>query len=372
MTPERAGIAMRAAGRRRVRMRRLRPPTVDHVAVVQFTRQLAVFVRAGVAITAALEFIAQETTDQAMRRIVLEMVEDLFGGASLSDAAGAHPEVFPRHYVGILRATEQTGGLAAGLDDLADHLQRDLDTRARLIAAITYPAVVLVLAVVTVAVLVGYVLPRFEPLFDELGSTPPLPTRILLGAARLAADWWPMLFAALGAGGAAVAGGAQRGAGRRRFDRLVLHLPFVGTIVEYSLLERFCRVLATMSAAGVPLVDGVRSSIDTVDNTAIRGRFETGYAAMLAGGGLGAPLAAAGLFPGAVRLMLAVGEETGTLQRQLVLAAEFLGRERDARLRRLTASIEPALIVFVGLVVGFVAVALVSAMYGVLGEVDAI
>lgn len=357
------------AVRRAVRHRRGR---VEPFAVVQFTRQLAALVRAGVAVTDALGFIAEETTDDALAQVVFDMVAELLAGGSLSTAASAHRHVFPHHYVGVLRSTEVSGRLADGLDDLAEHLQRDLDTRARLTSALAYPAIVLVLAVMTVGVLAGFVLPRFEPLFDELGASPPLPTRLLSGGTDLIGRWWlPMsMFTAISAAALSVA--AHTGSGRAWRDRALLRTPLVGTIVEYSLLERFCRVLATMLAAGVPAVDAMRTGVEGVDNMVLRRRFEAAAAAMLAGGGFVAPLGAAGLFPGAVRLMLAVGEETGTLQRQLVLAADVLGRERDVRTRRVLAALEPASIVFVGLVVGFVAVALVSAMYGVLGEVDAV
>jgi type IV pilus assembly protein PilC len=158
--------------------------------------------------------------------------------------------------------------------------------------------------------------------------------------------------------------------GRPTRDRVLLKIPIVRHLVACALLERFCRMLGAMVAAGVPLIDGFRTTTEGTDNVVYRQKFEQVQTAMLEGAGFARPLAETGLFPGAARQMFKVGEETGTLDKQLHVAATYFGRELEDRMRRFTAMFEPLLIIFIGTVVGFVAVALVSAMYGMLGDMN--
>jgi len=337
--------------------------------LMHFTRQLGVFVRAGIPITSALETIGDETQDVALRRAIVKMVDRLRNGGTLSDAAAEHPNVFPAYYVGILRSAELTGRLDRTLDDLAGYLNREIETRAKVVNALSYPGVVMVLAIMTVAILAGYVLPKFEPLFEELNADLPLPTRMLLAMASLFTD---LVFIPLGAVALtmiSVIWLMKTDKGRRTKDRIVLRIPVVKGIVEYAILERFCRILGAMVRAGVPLPDGMKTTTDATTNSVYRERLAEARTEMLEGSGFAAPLAATELFPGAARQMFKVGEETGTLDEQLEAASEYFDTELEVRIKRFTTMFEPIMIIGVGLMVGFVAVALVSAMYGVLGGV---
>lgn len=336
--------------------------------LMHFTRQLAVFVKAGIPITAALETIGDETQDVALRRTISDMVEQLRNGGTLSRAAAEHPEAFPPYYVGILQSAELTGRLDETLDNLADYIDRELETRSKVVSALSYPLVVMALAMVTVVILAGYVLPQFKPLFEELDADLPLPTRMLLAVATLFTD---LVFVPVG--GILLLIGTlvwlfKTERGRLVKDRLVLKIPVINGIVEYAILERFCRILGTMIQAGVPLPDGMRTTTEATSNVVFRERLEVAQHEMLEGAGFSAPLANTGLFPGAARQMFKVGEETGTLDDQLMVASEYFDRELESRIKRFTTMFEPLMIVFVGLIVGFVAIALVSAMYGVLGN----
>jgi type IV pilus assembly protein PilC len=214
------------------------------------------------------------------------------------------------------------------------------------------------------------VLPQFKPLFEELDADLPLPTRMLLAVATLFTDliYIPATFIALSIAGVVWLFKSERG--RIAKDHLVLKIPIVKGIIDYALLERFCRILSTMMAAGVPLPDGLKTTNEASNNVVYKERLEAARLQMLEGEGFARPLAATELFPGAARQMFRVGEETGTLDRQLELASDYFDRELDSRIKRFTAMFEPLMIVFVGLIVGFVAVALVSAMYGVLGNAN--
>ena len=157
--------------------------------------------------------------------------------------------------------------------------------------------------------------------------------------------------------------------GREVKDRLVLRIPVIKGIIEYAILERFCRILGAMVRAGVPLPDGMQTTTEATSNSVYRERLTTAREEMMKGSGFSAPLAATELFPGAAKQMFKVGEETGTLDEQLAAASEYFDTELEVRIKRFTTMFEPLMIIGVGLMVGFVAVALVSAMYGVLGGV---
>jgi type IV pilus assembly protein PilC len=337
--------------------------------LMHFTRQLAVFVRAGIPITSALETIGDETQDTALRRAITAMVEELRNGGTLSAAAAKHPQVFPNYYVGILQSAELTGRLDETLDSLAAYLNREIETRAKVVNALSYPAVVMVMAVVTVIILAGYVLPKFKPLFTELNADLPLPTRMLLGVASLFSTYVyiPGLVIMMVVG--AIVWMLKSVKGRRVKDRLVLRIPVIKGIIEYAILERFCRILGAMVRAGVPLPDGMQTTTEATSNAVYRERLTVAREEMMKGAGFSAPLAATELFPGAAKQMFKVGEETGTLDEQLAAASEYFDTELEVRIKRFTTMFEPLMIIGVGLMVGFVAVALVSAMYGVLGGV---
>jgi len=334
--------------------------------LMQFTRQLAVFVKAGIPLTDAMEIIGDETTDVALQLTISKRVEELRNGGTLSGAAAKHPEAFPPYYIGILGSAELTGRLDETLESLAGYLERELDTRSKVVSALSYPGVVMVLAVFVVAVLAGYVLPQFKPLFEELNADLPFATRALLFVATLFSTLWYIPFSLFGAFTAWMVWLFKSESGRAVKDRLVLKLPVISGIMEYSILERFCRILGAMVKAGVPLPDAMRTTTEATSNIVFRERLMEAQAEMMEGGGFAKPLARTELFPGAARQMFKVGEETGTLDQQLEVASIYFDRELESRIKKFTTMFEPLMIVFVGLIVGFVAVALVQAMYGVM------
>jgi type IV pilus assembly protein PilC len=334
--------------------------------LMHFTRQLAVFVKAGIPITEAMEIIGDETEDVALQRTITMMVDDLRNGGTLSEVAGKHPEAFPNYYIGIMASAELTGNLDGTLESLAGYLERELETRSKVVGALSYPGVVMAMAMVTVVILAGYVLPQFKPLFAELDAKLPLTTRSLLFVATLFSTLWYIPFSAFCGFMGVMYWLFKTPSGRLVKDRLVLRIPVIKGIVEYSILERFCRILGAMVKAGVPLPDGMRTTTESTSNSVFRERLELAQIEMVEGGGFAKPLAATELFPGAAKQMFKVGEETGTLDQQLEVASLYFDRELESRIKKFTTMFEPIMIIFVGLIVGFVAVALVQAMYGVL------
>jgi len=337
--------------------------------VMNFTRQLAVFMRAGVPIMEALEVIVEETQNKLMKNTLSEMVERLRAGDTFAAAASGHPEAFPNFYVGILESAELTGNLDVVLNQLADYMDRDAKARGKVTAALIYPAVVAAMSVVTVIVLAVFVMPRFEVFFKSLNAKLPLVTQILLDVTSFIGTYWywELLFVILVVAGFMAMRRSE--SGRAQLDKLMLKLPVIGDLTETAIVERVCRVLASMLRAGVDLPRSMAVTAESANNAVYRKALEGVREAMMQGQGLAEPIAETGLFPAAARQMFRVGEETGTLDQQLEVAAAYYNRELETKLERATALFEPAIIIFMGVVVGFVAVALISAMYGIYNQV---
>lgn len=342
---------------------------VKREEVMHLSRQLGAFIRAGLPLIDAVQTLGEESGNSAIRRMMREVAEGLRGGDTLSDCLDRHPNVFPEFYRGILRSAELTGRLDAVLERLARYLERDLEARRRIKAALIYPAMIAVMSLITIVVLAAFVLPRFKTFFDGLHAKLPLPTRMLLAVTNFLTSWWWAVGAGVLAVVLIVVVVLRFEGGRYARDRLLLALPAVGSTVRFALVERFCRILSSMVTAGVPLPDALRVATEALRNRVfMRALFQVGEA-VLEGEGLAAPIAASRLFPATAARMIRVGEETGTLDGQLETTAHYYEGELDYKLKKLTGLFEPAVIMVMGLLVGFVAIALVSAMYGIFNQV---
>jgi type IV pilus assembly protein PilC len=337
--------------------------------VMNFSRQLASFLKAGIPILEALATVGEEMSSEKMTEVVGEIRATLQRGGSIGDAIAQHPKVFPGYYIAMVRAAELTGKLDEVLDQLAGYLERDVAARRQVKSSLTYPLFVMGLAIVAVVVMSVWVLPKFKNLYGSLGAHLPLPTRMLLGFTGFMTDYWMFV-----AGGLAVVGlviyaliGGNHGKDRR--DRLALKLPVLGGLFNLIAVERFCRILSALATAGVPLPDAVQVSADSTNNSVFKAKLGEVRVAMVRGAGLAKPMSDAGLFPAAARQMIKVGESTGTLDAQLASAAEFYERELAYRLKKATDLFEPIVILGVGVIVGFVAVAQISAMYSIFHQI---
>jgi len=333
--------------------------------LMHFSRQMAVFIRAGIPILDALDAITEEMGSKRLKEVLDEIKTDLRGGSTFADAVDRHPDVFPAYYRGILRSAELTGHLDTVLMQLSDYIERDLEARQKVTSALVYPAVVLVMSIVVVAVLTVWVLPRFEKFFKSLHAKLPLATRILLDVAHFVHVWVWVIVGVLVAIPVLVALALRTERGQIIKDKLFLKLPVFGDVVQHVILERFCRMLSSMVHSGVPLDNALRVTTEGVSNHVYEVGLDAARQEMLRGEGLAAPLARTGLFPASARQMFLVGERSGTMDEQLETAADYFGRELDYKIKRLTSLFEPAVLLFMGLIVGFVAIALVSAMYGI-------
>jgi type IV pilus assembly protein PilC len=342
---------------------------VPRKELMHFSRQMAVFMKAGIPVLEALEVMNEESGNKVLQRVIAEIADSLRAGETFAGAASQHPEAFPPYYIGILSSAELTGNLDSVLDQLAEYIDRDVEARRKVSSALVYPGIVFVFAIIAVTVITAFVLPRFKTFFSQLHAKLPLPTRMLLSVANFFTDDWYVLVVVAAAIAIVVILGTTTTRGREVLHRTLLKVPVVGDLIRTSILERFCRILQSMVSAGVPLPEALQVTGEATTNTVYRRGLFTARNAMMRGEGLAAPLAASNLFPAAARHMFLVGESTGTMDAQLHSAAVYFDRELDYKLKQFTALFEPAVIVFVGLIVGFVAIALISAMYGVYRQV---
>lgn len=337
--------------------------------VLAFSRQVASFLEAGISLLEALEVVREEIGDETMSQVISEMSDEIERGSSFSDAVGAHPKVFPGYYRAMVRSAEFTGNIDEVLDQLGTYLERDIMAKRQVKSALTYPIIILIAAVAAMVVMSVFVLPKFSAMYRSLGARLPLPTLALLKFTDFMHSMWIEVL--LGTAVVvllvvAVFGGAR---GKSRRDRLAMHTPVIGPLFHLISLERFCRVLAALTKAGVPLPEGIAMAAESTNNTLFTSKLGAVREALIRGGGLSSSLFETGIFPTAARQMIRVGERTGTLSNQLRRAAVFYEREVTFQMKRATDLFQPAVIVLVALIVGFVAVAQVAAMYSIFNQI---
>lgn len=345
-------------------------PRIKREEVMHLSRQIAAFLRAGLPILDAVHTIGSESENSSVRRMMNDIEDGLRAGERFSDCLDKYPKVFPPYYRGIVRSAELTGELDTVLARLSTYIERDLEARRKIKSATMYPLIVCAMSVVTVLVLAIYVLPKFEDFFADLNAELPLPTRMLLGFTDFLGTWWWALLAAFAALALLYFVITRTRRGKYARDALLLKVPVLGQTIQYALIERFCRVLGSMVSAGVNLTEALDVTTEALRNRVYIKRLGEVTEKMLEGQGVAGPLASTGLFAGTATQMLRVGEDTGSLDTQLEVTAEYYETELDYKIAKLTALFEPLVIIFMGLVVGFVAVALVSAMYGIFNQVE--
>jgi type IV pilus assembly protein PilC len=337
--------------------------------IMAFSRQLSSFLEAGIPVLDALEIVGQQTGSTPMRVVITDIRASIHRGTSFAAAVDAHAEVFPAFYRAMLASAEYTGNLDTVLAQLSEYLERDIAAKRQVKSALTYPTVVLIVAFVAVIVMSVFVLPKFTGLYATLGAKLPLPTRMLISFTDFMTAYWLMVLGAVAVIVIvffAVLGGAR---GKARRDSFAMKLPVIGHLFHLISLERFCRVLSSLSTAGVPLPVAIGLSADSTNNTLFRTQMVGVREALVRGGGLYEPMAETGLFPIAARQMIQVGERTGLLGNQLGKAASYYEREVTFNMKKATELFQPAVIMGVALVVGFIAVAQVSAMYSIFGQI---
>jgi type IV pilus assembly protein PilC len=352
---------------------RLRMPSLEELfptfvrvrrsEVILFTRQLATFARVGMPLIEGLTVLRDQAGSHLMKNALGEMITDLGTGASLSAAMARFPRIFSNLYIDMIRSAEVSGNLDDVLRQLASYMARDEGALRKVRSAMIYPAIVITLALVVISVLVGFVLPAFAQLFSDFRTSMPLPTQVLFTVGTFCRHHIVTIFLLLGLIVAAILLYVNTRRGKETLDATMIRLPMLGVILRYAIIERYLRTLATLARAGVPITKMLDTAITSVGNTVFRDGLSAVLEDMLSGEGFAAPLDRTGLFPRIVIQMVKVGEETGNLDANLEEAAEHYAEEVDYRLKRMIALIEPALVIAVGAMVGFIAISVIAPMY---------
>jgi type IV pilus assembly protein PilC len=334
-----------------------------------FSRQFATMIASGLTLLRSLSILAQQTENPKLAEIITKVATAVESGKSLSDALAEH-EIFPKLYVAMVRAGETAGTLDQVLVRIADTLESDLALRKKVKSAMTYPGVVLALAVLLTIAMLLFIVPTFVAMFDELGGTLPLPTRILLVMSGAVRKLWFVLFL--------VPVGAWKGykrarkvpGVRARLDALKLKVPVFGNLFHKLAIARFTRNLSTLLHAGVPILLALEITADTVDNAVISRAVDDVRAAVREGESVATPMAKHPVFPPMVVQMTSVGEETGALDDMLGRIADFYDREVEATTEALTSALEPIMIAILGGIVGSMVLALYMPMFQIFNEIQ--
>ncbi|HVM05109.1 MAG TPA: type II secretion system F family protein [Acidimicrobiales bacterium] len=348
----------------------LTPRKVKPVELANFSRQMAAFITAGLPLIEALAIIEEESPSKTLRKVVREVADSLRFGESFAEAMSAHADAFPPFYMAVLRSAEATGELDVVMRQLARYIERDMEAKRKIRSALAYPTLVFAMSLVTVGVLTVFVLPRFKVFFESFDAELPLATRMLIRATDWFSSSWVYLVLLVVAVVVGVIAALRTERGRMLRDRFLLRTPVLGDVVRFTVVERFCRVLTSMLEAGVPIPDALRLASTGSNNLVFERSLDVARREMLEGDGIARPIARTKLFPVTVTSMMRVGEETGTLDDQLEVVATYFESELQYKLKRLTNLFEPLAVVFVGIFVGFVAIALISAVYGIYNQVD--
>ena len=328
---------------------RASPVTVEDQLV--FSRQMYTLQRAGVPILRSLAGLQASTAKPALINLIIDLRASLDQGRELAAAMARHPTVFSAFYVAMIRVGEMTGKLTEVFKRLAEHLEFELDVRARIKQALRYPMMVIIAISLALVVINLFVLPTFATVFAGFKAELPFMTKLLLGVSAWTVRWWPLLLAAVVAGVWFLRAWLATPNGRYTWDRLKLRLPVAGPIVLKATLARFARSFALASTSGVPITQAMTVVAQTVDNAFIGQRIEQMRDGVERGESLSRCAAATGVFTPIVLQMIAVGEETGSLDSLLVDIAQMYERETDYAIKGLSAAIEPILLLIIGAIV---------------------
>ncbi|MCK4353833.1 MAG: type II secretion system F family protein [Dehalococcoidia bacterium] len=353
-----------SAGKLGIRFSAIKP-----TELVMFSRQLALLIESGTDAVTSIELLQAQATNRSFKKILAEVLSDVRGGSALSEALSRHPRVFSQVYHRLVSVGEQTGNLETVLRRAADYIERIAITQKSVKNALIYPIIVLIVAVLVIAVMVTFVLPAFSDLYSTFGVELPATTRALLAITDWTQHYGLWLLAAMII--AVVAGFAytRTPAGKYQWGKLSLTLPQVGRINLLNELSKCCRNIALLYGSGLPLPEIMTLLIQGTNNKVMAKALTEVQQSMIAGAGLSGPMAKNKVFLPLMVQMTAVGEETGNLDNTLDTVAESYETEADDRTKTMVALITPAMTLFIGLVVGFIALAMVSAMYSIYGQV---
>jgi type IV pilus assembly protein PilC len=346
---------------------------VDMRELAVFSRQFATLVASGMPMLRTLHTLEEQTQDDSIREAVAGVRADVEAGSTLEQAMARHPRIFDRLFRAMVRSGEQSGRLEDALDRVAFQVEKADALRRQVKSALMYPALIFGFAGVVLVAIVAFVIPVFVNIFEELAAENPeekaelpIPTQICVAASNAITGYWFVVIPAIAVAFVVFFKWKKTDRGNKLWDRFKLKLPAkIGDVIQKVALARWSRTFSGAVSSGVPMLQAIKLTGETSGNAVVEEAMEDVYASVKRGGSLAAPLESNPIFPPMVGHMVAVGEETGQLEQMMSKIADFYEAEVDAKVKALTALIEPIMIVFVGGVVGFIVISMYLPMFSI-------
>jgi type IV pilus assembly protein PilC len=345
--------------------------SVSATELAIFSRQLSTMISSGMSILRSLYVLEEQTESKFLKETIVAVRKDVEAGLSLSDAMSRHPKVFNPLFVAMTQAGEMGGVLENALLRVADQLQKDASLRRQIRSAMVYPTLVIIFAIGVMMGLVAFLVPVFEGVFKQFGGELPAMTRVSVFLSHMVTGYWWLVFAGTGGAIFGFLKWKKSSWGRPQWDHFRLRVPMkIGVIVQQVAVARWSRTLASLTSAGVPLLQALEITGRTGGNVVVEEAMDGVIASVKRGGTIAAPLAQAPIFPSMVTHMVGVGEETGALDAMLDRIAEFYEDQVEASVKALTSILEPIMIIVIGSIVGFIVISMYLPLFEVYNHIE--
>ena len=338
--------------------------------IVILTRQFSTMINAGLPLVQAMTILAEQSQNKVLSDIMRQVVFDVESGNTVADALGKHPQAFSTLYVNMVAAGEAGGILDTILMRLATFMEKNDALVRKVKGAMIYPSVIMSVAGIAVTVLLIFVIPVFENLFSSAGLALPLPTRIVMGASRFLKGYWYIVLSVIGVATFLFRKYNATSDGKLKIDKMLLKIPVLGDVLRKSAVSRFTRTLGTLISSGVSILDGLEITAKTAGNRVVQDAIMESRSSIAGGDTIAAPLKKSGVFPPMVISMISVGEQTGGLDEMLSKIADFYDEQVDSAVSNLLSLLEPIMIVFLGVVVGGMVVAMYLPIFDMINAVQ--
>lgn len=332
------------------------------IEVAEITRQMATLIKAGIPVVDALTAVSEQLENQKLKRVMTQIKQDVSEGASLKDALVQHPRVFETLYVNMVGAGEQSGNLDVVFERLSDFTENQVRLRAKLMGAMMYPLIMVVLGFLIVSLMMLFVVPKISEMFEEMGAELPFITRVLIGTSEIFQNWWYLIFLGIIGGSIFFSRWRRSQTGKPVWDRFVLRVWIFGPLIRMLSIARFARTLSTLLASGVPILTAMDIVRSILTNETLAVVIDDARDAVKEGEPIADPLKRSRQFPPMVTHMIAIGEKSGQLESMLGNVADSYEVQVDSKITQLTSVLEPVMIVLMGGAVAFLVFAILMPM----------
>lgn len=331
--------------------------------IVDFTRQIAIMLNAGLTIIDSLEILKRQVVKQGLLKIIEGIDKEIKGGSTFSASLQKYPDLFPNLYISLVKSGEASGKLSDILLRLAENLEKQREFKGKLKGALIYPVIVVVGMLSVMFIMVTFVVPRLLTLYNDFNIELPLSTKILVAISSFSAAFWPIILGVVFAGVYMIRRYLKTATGKFLFDSVLMKMPVVGNVVKISSLVDATRTLSVLIGSGVSILDGLKIIIETTENSIFQKAFSSIFNRVQKGESLGNSLAKEGVFPPILVQMTIVGENTGKLDDTLMRLSKYFEMESEIAIKAMTTLIEPLILVFLGVGVGFLVFSVITPIY---------